>query len=194
MKVFAKIHFMTVRKNYKKRDSLSPASLSFQRSSIDFGSHQILNKPTWHLITRFGNDRNNRVSLQPMHGRESETLSNLKQFGVDLMMLLLLLLLVLLLYCRLLHRNMPRGLTNRLLLAAVVLVQNAVEMRRHVLISDHLVLKGVPHQQIAGFLVTGFIAVRQRVLFRKNVHGAAVDAQSWSFEDSSLGRFRRQRR
>lgn len=89
---------------------------------------------------------------------------------------------------------MPRGLTHRLLLATVVLAQNAVQMRRHILICDHFVLKGVPHQQIAGLLVTGVGAVRQHGLLRENVHGAAVDSQPRSFEDSSLGRFRWQRR
>lgn len=50
--------------------------------------------------------------------RESEMLSNLQQFGVDLMMLLLLLLLIVLLN-GLLRRgdHTPRGLTDCLLLA-----------------------------------------------------------------------------
>lgn len=104
--------------------------------------------------------------------------------------MMLLLLVVLLLNRLLLHGEVPRGLT--LLLAAVV--QNAVQMRRHILIGDHLVLKGVPHQQIAGLLITGFGAVRQDIFLRENVHGAAVDSQPWPFEDPSLGRFRRQRR
>jgi len=92
-----------------------------------------------------------------MHKRESGTLSNLKQFGVNLMLLLLLLLLlVLLLNCLLLHGDVPCGLTHRFLFTAIIFVQNAVEMRRHILIGDHFVLKSVSHQQIAGLLVTSF--------------------------------------
>lgn len=119
-------------------------------------------------------------------------LSNLQQFGVNLMMLLLLLIVLLSLLRR---RDAPRGLTHRLLLAAdLVLVQDAIEIRRHILIGYHLVLKSVSHQQIAGFLVTRLGAVRQRVLLRKDTPDAAVDAQSGSLEDPSLGRLRWQRR
>lgn len=72
--------------------------------------------------------------------RESGMLSNLQQFGVDLMMLLLL--------NGLLRRSghAPRGLTHCLLLTAgLVLVQDVVEMSRHVLIRYHLILKSIPH-------------------------------------------------
>lgn len=108
-----------------------------------------------------------------------------------MMLLMLLLLLVLLLNCLLLHGEVPCCLT--LLLVAVVLIQNTIQMR-YVLIGDHFVLKGVPHQQITGLLVIGFGAIWQYIFLRENVHGATVDSQSRSLEDSSLGRFRWQRR
>ena len=112
---------------------------------------------TWHFIKCFGNDSNNQVSPRPMRGRESKMLSNLKQFGVDLMMLLLLLL-ILLLNCLLLY-DVPRGLTHCFLFTVVVLIQNAVKMCRYILIGNHFILKSVSHQQITGFLVTSFGAV-----------------------------------
>lgn len=63
-----------------------------------------------------------------------------------MLLLLLLLLIVLLNRLLLLRADAPRCLTDGLLLAAdLVLAQDAVEMRRHVLISYHLVLKSVSH-------------------------------------------------
>lgn len=81
--------------------------------------------------------------------RESGMLSNLQQFGVDLMMLLLLLLIVLLNGLLWRSDHTPRGLmTHRFLLATdLVLVQDTVdtEMRRQILISYHFVLKSIPY-------------------------------------------------
>lgn len=71
-------------------------------------------------------------------------LSNLQQFGVDLVMLLLLLLIML--SGLLMRGDVPRRLTHRVLFATdLVFVQNVIEMRRHVLISNYFVLQGVPH-------------------------------------------------
>lgn len=81
--------------------------------------------------------------------------------------MLLLLLMIMLLHSLLVRGDAPRGLAHRLLLAAeLVLVENVIEMRRHVLIGNHLVLQGVSHQQITGLLIIRLGAVRQRILLR----------------------------